>query len=72
MDSVPAGPPDSALGALLRLPAPGIHSHDPRHAGNILSADAGKIRPPLSFRPEHADQLLAALSDVLTFTDPAG
>jgi 4-aminobutyrate aminotransferase-like enzyme len=33
--------------------------------GNIL-----KIRPPLPFRQEHADQLLAALSDVLTVTDP--
>ena len=35
--------------------------------GNIL-----KIRPPLPFRQEHADQLLAALSDVLTVTDPGG
>ena len=25
-----------------------------------------KIRPPLPFRAEHADQLLAALSDVLS------
>jgi 4-aminobutyrate aminotransferase-like enzyme len=35
--------------------------------GNVL-----KIRPPLPFRPEHADQLLAALSDVLAVTDVGG
>jgi 4-aminobutyrate aminotransferase-like enzyme len=33
--------------------------------GNVL-----KIRPPLPFRPEHADQLLAVLTDVLTATGP--
>jgi 4-aminobutyrate aminotransferase-like enzyme len=35
--------------------------------GNVL-----KIRPPLPFRAEHADQLLAALSDVLSDVDPGG
>jgi 4-aminobutyrate aminotransferase-like enzyme len=35
--------------------------------GNVL-----KIRPPLPFRPEHADQLLAVLTDVLTATGPGG
>jgi 4-aminobutyrate aminotransferase-like enzyme len=30
-----------------------------------------KIRPPLPFGPEHADQLLIVLSDVLNITDPA-
>jgi 4-aminobutyrate aminotransferase-like enzyme len=35
--------------------------------GNVL-----KIRPPLPFRPEHADQLLAVLSDVLTAAGPGG
>ena len=30
-----------------------------------------KIRPPLPFGPEHADQLLIVLSDVLNIADPA-
>ena len=30
-----------------------------------------KIRPPLPFGPEHADQLLAVLADVLSVTGPA-
>jgi 4-aminobutyrate aminotransferase-like enzyme len=36
-------------------------------AGNVL-----KIRPPLPFGPEHADQLLEVLSDVLAVVGPAG
>jgi 4-aminobutyrate aminotransferase-like enzyme len=31
-----------------------------------------KIRPPLPFGPEHADQLLAVLADVLSVTGPPG